>query len=415
MGALGIGTALGLPSIGGPLPGMFGTAGGINGTGFNTTNPTDSGQMSSAYGGVQNSLGSQQQLLSALQGQGGIQNQNQVYGQLQNVAQGKGPNPALAQLNQTTAQNIAQQGAMQASQRGASANPALIARQAAQQGGQLQQQAAGQAATMNAQQQLAGIQAAGQMANAQATNQIGQTNANTGAQMGEQQQLFGANQGYNTQQAGLANTSMQGQQGVLGGVMNGIGAVMGAARGGAVKMANGGLMGGGLGSNAGAGSLASGLDFSAPAMQDQTAFQGPQSKFGQFLANSSPQQDVQMPNSGAAALKKGAGSLVSGLLGSAMAKGGQVQAMVSPGEKYLSPEKVEMVKRGANPTQVAETIPGKPKVGGAKNSYANDTVPKKLEEGGVVIPRSVTQGKNPVNESARFVAAVLAKKHKKAA
>jgi hypothetical protein len=95
-----------------------------------------------------------------------------------------------------------------------------------------------------------------------------------------------------------------------------------------------------------------------------------------------------------------------------MAQGGKVPALVSPGEKYLDPKDVQKVARGANPMKVAETIPGKPVVGGAKNSYANDTVEKNLDEGGVVLPRSVTQSKDADSKARAFVAAILAKKGK---
>lgn len=96
------------------------------------------------------------QQLQTLQGQ-----QADVYGQQQNLAQtllaqsqGMGPNPALAALNQSTGQNVQQQTAIMAGQRGASANPALLARQAAMQGAGIQQQSVGQAALMQAQQQI---------------------------------------------------------------------------------------------------------------------------------------------------------------------------------------------------------------------------------------------------------------------
>jgi hypothetical protein len=93
----------------------------------------------------------------------------------------------------------------------------------------------------------------------------------------------------------------------------------------------------------------------------------------------------------------------------AAAKGGKVPAMVSPGEVYLSPEKAKAAKQGKiNPLQAGEKIPGKPKVGGAKNDYANDTVPKTLEEGGLVLPRSVTQSKNPEWAAHAFVRAHMA-------
>jgi hypothetical protein len=95
------------------------------------------------------------------------------------------------------------------------------------------------------------------------------------------------------------------------------------------------------------------------------------------------------------------------------ASGGKVPALVSPGEKYLNPQAVEMVKRGADPMRVGETIPGQPKVDGARNSYANDTVSKELDEGGIVVPRSKTKSQNPSKNSQDFVRATLAKKKAK--
>jgi hypothetical protein len=95
------------------------------------------------------------------------------------------------------------------------------------------------------------------------------------------------------------------------------------------------------------------------------------------------------------------------------AHGGRVPALVSPGEKYLDPKDVEQVKQGKNPMSVGEKIPGKPVVGGAKNSYANDIVRKDLEPGGIVLPRSVTQAKDPSSAAASFVAAVLQKQSTK--
>jgi hypothetical protein len=92
-----------------------------------------------------------------------------------------------------------------------------------------------------------------------------------------------------------------------------------------------------------------------------------------------------------------------------MAKGGKVPALVSPGELYLDRNAVKQVEQGASPRAVGEKIPGKPKVPGAKNSYANDTVPKDLESGGIVVPRSETQGKNATHKEVSFIAAVQRK------
>lgn len=325
-------------------------------------NPTNAGQVNTAYGGVQNSLASQQALLQALQQQQGIQNQSNVFGQLQGIANGTGPNPAQAMLNQSTGANVANQAALMAGQRGASSNAGLIARQAAQQGSQIQQQAAGQAATLQAQQGLGAIGQMGAIANNQVANQIGQTNTGAAGQLAEQQNLLGTAGQYNQQlvgqQAGLNQTRGQ----IAGGLLGGLGAI-GAA---AAAPAAGGAGAGGAGAAVGAAALAHG---------GAVPSTGPKSKFGQHCAS-----------------------------------GGKVSAVVSPGEVYVSPEKAEAVKNGENAFSVGKKIPGKPEVGGAKDSYKNDKVKTKLEPGGVVIPRSITMGKDPINESAKFVAAVLAKK-----
>ena len=95
------------------------------------------------------------------------------------------------------------------------------------------------------------------------------------------------------------------------------------------------------------------------------------------------------------------------------AQGGKVPAMVSPGERYLSPSEVQKVEQGKeSPMSAGEKIPGKAKVKGAKNDYANDTVPKTLEEGGIVLPRSVTQSKNPHWAAHKFVSDLMAKQGK---
>ncbi len=94
------------------------------------------------------------------------------------------------------------------------------------------------------------------------------------------------------------------------------------------------------------------------------------------------------------------------------AKGGKVPAMVSPGEQYLPPKDVKKVaKDGKSPLSVGERIPGKPKFKG--NNYANDIVPKTLESGGIVIPNSVMQAKDPHTEAIKFVHATIAKNRKK--
>lgn len=318
---------------------------------------TNANQISTSYGNAQNSLQSQQALLAALQSQNGLSQQNQALGaqqglatqlgqtgsvgaqtgalaqqqalnsqlagangvgnlsgaltsqqalaqqqqgtlgQYQAIANGQGPNPALAQLNQTTGQNVANQAALMAGQRGASSNVGLIARQAAQQGAATQQAAVGQGASLEAQLQLNALSgltaqqqaigntntnvaniaaqqvaqqqagttaaqsaasnltaqtaaqqaaAAGQ-ANTIAGQQIAGTGANTSANLAEQSAILGANAAQNSAAVGsqgsvnsgnttLANTNQQGLQGIIGGLANSAGGALSSlAEGGEVK------------------------------------------------------------------------------------------------------------------------------------------------------------------------------------
>lgn len=368
--------------MGSVVSSLIGAGGGAGGTGFApatsstlTVNPTNQQQIDSSYAGTQNSLAQQNALLSALQGQQGLQNQSNVYNQLQGVANGTGPNPAQAQLAQATGANVANQNALMAGQRGSNANAGLLARQAAMQGANTQQNAANQAATLQANQSLGALNQLGGIAGNQVSNQIGATGANTQANQGLQQALLNAQAGYNTNatstqnsinaaNAGLAQGAQQGQQAMIGGLFNAAGAASGLTKGATALMADGGMA-------------------TAP-----LPTQGPQSKFGQFLA--------------------GMGSTAPQAM---MAEGGKVPALVSPGEKYLSPEKVEAVAKGADPMEEGKTVPGKPKVGGNKNSYANDTVKATLDEGGIVLPRSVTQSKHPHWAAHKFVSEIMAKKN----
>lgn len=424
----------------GAIEGLVGLGGGAGGTGFSgpqtagIQNPVTQGQVDTAYTGSQNSMASQQALLSALQAQNGIGNQSQVYNQLQGVANGTGPNPAQAQLAQATGQNVANQAALMAGQRGANANVGLMARQAAQTGAATQQNAVGQAATLQANQSLNAINSAGTMANTQASNQIGQTNANTAAQQAQLQALINAQTGYNNTQtsmqsninnanASLANTTMQGTQNMIGGLMN--------SSGGASSMMGGSSGGGGAGMAgmaamaAGGGEIeqmADGGDMPQPQVTPMAPV-GPQSSFGQFLAGQSapPAPAPEMmspyapPNQTAAAFKQQPGKQPPQGQQSnpdlAATSGSNLGAtdLVQPSNGTMMAAKGGVAKdfRGGGPVQAANVAEKAAKSG---NSYANDKIPAVLSEHEIVIPRSITLGKDPVNQSAQFVQAVLAKR-----
>lgn len=244
---------------------MFG--GGKNNANFDAKaapliQPVTQGQVNQGISNANQGLSYEDQLINALSSQGGIQNQNQVFGegqdlfnQYKNLANGVGPNPAQAQFAQNTGNNIAGQAALMAGQRGGGANVGLLARQIGQQGGAIQQQEAGQEATLQAQQELAAMgaeQAAlnqlGSTANNQVANQIGATGNYNQYALGNQNNLLSALGGYNSAQvgntssqnsanAGIASTNANNMTKTLGGLINSGGqaaAIFGAAEGGEI-------------------------------------------------------------------------------------------------------------------------------------------------------------------------------------
>lgn len=399
----------------------------------------------------------QQDFVNALMGVNGIQNQQNVFNQLQDVASGQGPNPAQAMLNQATGANVANQAALLASARGASANPALIARQAAMAGTNAQQQAAGQAANLQANQSLGALNQLGGLAGQQvAQQQQGLQALNQGA-LNAQGNALGATGQANQLNASIEGGNKQTQRNMFGQVLGaagsglqmlgGGGAKAAGAEGGMVQpaseyakmmMAGGGMaklagtiggamlggpMGAQIGSqigsqiDGGGGGASSGpqpLDPGVAGLQLQPigvastgmlAGQKPSSDFGKLLNEMfTGAPKVQDPG--------GAGAQANGMMANfAAAEGGEVPALVSPGERYLPPHEVKKVAKGEKPAiKAGEKIPGKPMYPG--NDYRNDVVPKKLEEGGIVLPNSVMQSKDPAKEAHKFVSAILAKQGK---
>lgn len=387
----------------GGLPGLVGLGGGAGGTSFNVQNPLQPGQLQGAAAGVGNSLQQQQQLLQALQAQQGLANQSQVYGQLQNIAAG-GVNPAQAQFAQNTAQNVANQAALMAGQRGASANVGLLARQAAQQGAGIQQQAVGQEAAQQAQNQIAAIQGAGNLATTQAGQQIGATQAISQAQLANQGQLLGAAGQYNAAQAGLANTQLQGQQGLIGGVLGGLGigasSAAGAEGGEIVKMADGGgigwtdaPVGGGqgmmnFGQNQGASALQSGASSAFGKFLHSKTTAAPAQNQGTSAMDAAASAPVTNPVGGQATSPAAMG--ITSTFGPPQAGGGMIHDYRVGGKVNAASPKEKAVKKG--------------------NDYANDKIPAVLSEHEIVLPRSVTLSKDPVRDAAKFVQSVIAKR-----
>lgn len=362
----GIGTAIGA--------GLGGLAGYFGGGNDDTTpkmppivDPVTGQQLQQAAGNTQMGLEQQQAFIHALQAQNGIGNQSNVFNQLQGVANGTGPNPAQAMLNQATGANVANQAALMASQRGAGANAGLIARQAAQQGANIQQQAAGQGATMQAQQALGAL---------------GQMGGIAGQQVGQQQnavagynQFAQNNQGQVLGAAGQYNTAITGGQGNVNTANQN------------VANNNQAQMGGLLGGIGAAGTALAGMKSPAAPKMDYSNANG--------------------IGGGIATLAEGGNVGPASYVGKHL-KGEKVPALVSPGERYLPPKEVKKVAEGKKDVlKAGEKVPGKPKHPG--NDYRNDTVSKTLKSGGLVIPNEVLQSKDPHKSAADFVRAVLAK------
>lgn len=340
-------------------------------------NPFTNADANSAKDTSADAYGQQQALVNALQSQNGIGNQSLVFGQqqalanqLQGVANGTGPNPVLNQFNQATGQNIAAQSALMAGQRGASSNVGLLARQIAQQGANTQQQAAGQSATLQSQQQMAGLSALQNQqsqlaagANQQAANQF---NSVVGLNQTAQQNQNLANTALNAQNTG--NINMQSN---INASNAGVASAGAAAQGAAV------------------GGIASGV--------------------GAALAQPAAASTASAASAAAAALYKG------GMVESPerYAKGGEVKDGPRSHVTHFM-NKTVAAQPNLPATMLAAQggqIPGKAMVGG--NSLKNDVVPAVLSPKEIVIPRSITMGKNAPEKAAAFVAQVLAQQNAK--
>lgn len=370
-----------------------GTSDGTNGvvvpTNKNIVNPySNLDQINQANQGVTNQLGNQSDVQQQLSGQNGINNQSDIYAQQQGLAtqlqqesQGGGPNPAQAQLAQNTGANISSQAALMAGQRGASANPALIAREAGMQGAATQQGAVGQAATMQAQQQLAAqqqLQQQQQNLSGLATTQVGQQlsgqNNLTNQALSQQGQLLGSLGQQNANQAGITNTQQSGQN-----TMNA------AAQQEAYKAAN--AIPNALGSAASL-LLAKGGEVENPKLQAVS----PKDRF--------PSHAMMAPHLKEMATLYHAHSFKNARYQpeTKMASGGDVQAYSG---QTNSLNVGGSLKSGGK-------VPGKAQVSG--DSQTNDTVAAKLSPGEVVLPRSVMNSQDPVSAAAQFVKALQAKK-----
>lgn len=378
--------------------------------------PTNGVQLTNDRNAEAEGINQYQKFLQAIQAQGGLQKQGDVYGQLQQIASGQGPNPAQAMLDQATGTNVANQAALMASARGVNANPGLIARQAANVGANVQQQAAGQGAVMQANQALGAIGQAGQLANTMAGQELQGQNTFNNLVQNQRAQTLGAAQSYNdalvknTSSQNTANSAIaQGNQafqaGTVGSIAKGAGMAAGLAHGGQVPMYAEGTPD---------------APIASPLASPDVATQGagaPQSATAKFLKGVGESTAYTADNPQARAMgKAGAdvGSSIGQGIGSLFKPGAAPSGGAGAGiMQTAGPASTMMIARGGSvgsKLKEGGKVPGQAKVKG--DSYANDTVAAKLSPGEVVIPRSVMQSKDPAKAAADFVSAVMAKSGK---
>lgn len=352
-----------------------------------------------AIGAQQGAIGGQQTLQSQLAAQNAIANQNQVFNQQQQLAQalqaqaaGTGINPVQDQLNQNTAQNVAQQGALMASQRGASSNPALIARLVAEQQAQVQQNSVGQAATLQAQQQLQGQQSLqaqqgllGNTASGQVGNLLGNQQAiagNQNAVASNQNALAGNQQNLlNSTTAGIGNYNQAqiGSYGTQAGIQNTL------QTGQNTLNSNTSQVVPNLLNSAGAAAAHAGKYQGGEITNPKLAATVPSHRYPANISLPPHLDSVAKIYHG-------------------ISYDNQLSNPGYPGEKYAYGGDVgSALKSGGK-------VPGKADVKG--DSPKNDIVDAKLSPGEVVLPRSVMQAKDPASAAAEFVRSIQAKKGK---
>ncbi len=335
----------------------------------------------------------------------------------QQMANGQGPNVAQSQLNQNTANNVLQQGALMASQRGANSNPMLMARQAAMQGAGAQQQSVGQAATLQAQQQLAAQQAHASTLQNMYQNQLGAEGIEQGGQAAQNTAITQGSLGAMNINANTSGQNAQRSGNIMGSIMNGAGSMMGGAGGGEVpgggnnysapsaslpslqsyskadsdsesQSSSGGSSGGEKKGGGGIGGIFSSLgsmladggqipdhmsNYSAPAVEEPGL-----KPYTAFDTDDDPSKKQGGGGGGSGGMMKMIPMLA------ALAKGGDVHTL----SHYLS-----MLAGGG--------VPGKAEVNG--NSLQNDKVPAMLSPGEIVLPRSVTQHPDMEKKAVEFL------------
>lgn len=345
--------------------------------------------------------------------------QNVLQQQLEQQAAGAGPTPEQIQYEANVQRQLAGGQGLIASQRGL--NPALATRMGANLAASQGAQSAGQAAML------------GQTRQIEAQKQLQNLLSGRAGQAFTQQQLMTqANVPTMQTQAAIANANQQAAQGIVGGLLGGIGAMAQRAHGGEIpKYFDGGvtevtfpemeIFGQAPKSSAAPAKSEAAQYLSSPGSSKSGFGSGFDTMgVGGGTGNVSPVLTAGFGEVGALganpALKQG----IQGLFPKGKAKsGGSEGAMAGGPMDTLGPmmdaasaAPIVAAKGGAIDFRGGGNVPGKAKVKG--DSFKNDTVPAMVSPGEIVIPRSIAQGKDAAKKSADFVAAVLAKKGRRA-
>lgn len=433
--------------LGGGLGNFFGTNNQFQASGTPIQNGTNTAQLDTAYSGANDALRGQKAVTDSLN-HGLFEattNQDILAGKYLDQSNGAGPNPAQAALNQSTGQNIAQTAALMAGQRGAGGNAGAIAAQAAQQGAATQQQAVGQSATLQAQQQLAAEQNLQNLSASEVAQGTGATQALNNAQQNEQNILQGANTANNNANVGLQSNINNVNAGIAtgnansaGNVISGIGNSLSSvpligslfAKGGTVgadkktaqykpwakapmMMAEGGVMGQSTSApqsyvgqwlNS---PVNPGTPLSVPVANIDQSGADPLGFMDKDKKSAKPAPQGQLSNGDVSAIAESAPELSTGAadLSTAGEAAGGAEGLGGLGLLALA-SKGGLMKKGGNV---------KPKNAGQKaevsgDSLKNDKIPAMLSSGEIVIPRHITMSDRAPEKAAAFVRAQLAKR-----
>ncbi len=288
--------------------------------------------------------------------------------------------------------------------RGGNANPGLVARQVGQQGAATEQQAVGQAATLEAEQELSAENALGGVLQNEGTNALQGQSIAQGATAAENSALTTGGLGAEQINAQTAQANANNTASTAGGLISGVGSILGKIfyKGGKVPLAHAihaqKLAGGGI------------AEFAAPSdpriALNVLSTDAEGKAIGKLL---SP------PGATPAALNPLPTTPIGGTGGTMGEAGGlagdQGEGLMEAVE--ANPELALMASHGAQVPSPADFRAGGPVAGTAKvqgDSSQNDTVPAMLSPGEDVLPRSVTMAPDAPERAKRFVEALRDKK-----